>query len=82
MTVLGRSLCQLYASIRQWVQESATSLYCDGMLCDEERRVLWRILDRCAKDQDKGNAWAGFMVTYVFSSMKYNWELCHAESCT
>lgn len=82
MTILGKPLCQLYASIRQWVQESATSFYCDGVLCDKEREVLWGILDPRSKDQEKGNAWAGFKVTYVLSSIKYNWELCHAESCS
>lgn len=82
MTILGKPLCQLYANIKQWVQEPAASFYWDGVLCDKEGEVLWRILDPCPKEQEKGNSWAGFKVTDVLSSMEYNWELCHAESCT
>lgn len=36
------------------------------MLCDKEGEALWRILDPCSEDQEKGNVWSGFKVTYVF----------------
>lgn len=69
-TVLGKPLRQLYASSGSG--SGNLPLHSVEMVCFVIKKVKFcgGILDPHSKDQEKGNVWAGFKVTYVLSSMK------------
>lgn len=74
--ILGRPLCQLYANIRQWAQESLPQ-HSIELACFVIKKVNSKGVSksRFLEDQEKGDVWAGLKVMYVLSSTEYNWKL-------